>query len=138
VFGSGQLNTEGRISSEAGIGIAAGNISVVTGQGGVTVQAGNPGSAELAFIAAIVLPFANVGPIFDTRVSLTTLGARAQIGVVRGRGVIGFIGPVFQGPDADLGTAINFGDQLLERMIQGGSGNPGNPGPPPPSAIPPF
>jgi RHS repeat-associated protein len=100
VFGAVGVNADGSIGTEGGAGVAAGAFAGAGFSGGVNVHAGQPPDAELAFVFAVVIPGTGVGPIFDARVSLDTVGARAQIGLARGAGALGFIGVVFKGPNA--------------------------------------
>ena len=108
VFGTAGIGTDGSIGTEAGAGIAVGAFAGRGFAGGVNVQAGQPPSAELAFVFAVAIPGTGVGPIFDTRVSLDTIGARAQIGLARGAGVLGFIGVVGQGPSTTFDSVVEF------------------------------
>ena len=137
-FVSGQVDERGQLSSEAGLGITAGNLSVITVQGIASVQAGPQAETEFASIAALILPGTRTGVLFDARLSLTSAGGRVQVGLIRGAGVLGFLGIVKQGPSFgahDLLRSIGSG---LDQISRSGSGIPGNPGPPPISAIPPF
>jgi RHS repeat-associated protein len=118
VWAAGEVNTSGRMSSEAGAGIGAGMIFGVTAQGGITVTAGTPGRLEAAFIAEAVIPGLGYGPVIDARVSLTSASARVQIGAVRGEGAFGFVGFVTQGPSADLSALYRSSRDFLNLLFQ--------------------
>ncbi len=109
VFGAAGVGTDGSMRTEWGVGIAVGAFAGAGFASGVNVQTGQPPGAELAFVFVAVIPGTGMGPILDTRVSLDTVGARVQIGLVRGAGVLGFIGVVEQGPSTTFSELFGAG-----------------------------
>jgi len=103
-FVSGQIDNRGRLSSEAGLGIAAGNLAALTAQGVVNVSAGTQSQFEFGTVVALGIPNFNFGFLIDARISLNSFGGRAQAGAIRGGGVLGFIGVIKQGPSLEVGN----------------------------------
>jgi RHS repeat-associated protein len=104
VYGSAIADSNGNLQTEVGAGLAAGFFTGRSVTGGVGVQVGPPPRVELAFVGEAALPPFGIGPSIDARISLDTLGARFDVGLVHGTGAVGFIGPVFQGPNTNLDT----------------------------------
>jgi len=108
VFGSTAINDRGKVSTEAGAGIAAGGFLGGTASGSVSVEAGAEPETELAFIALAGVPGTPIGVGVDARVAMDSIGASAEVSLVRGSGAFGFIGIVGQGPSTTLGDIEDF------------------------------
>ena len=101
-FGAVSVDADGNVSLDFGIGVGAGEMSVVSVTGQGEVQGGEMGAVRLEFLAGGAV---GGGALQRSSVSLSSPGAAAGGGFVVGQGGFVFAGPTISIP---LGNVREF------------------------------